>query len=400
MEACGLIVEYNPFHNGHQYHVEKAREQSKADCLIAVMSGTFLQRGEPAIIDKFHRAKAALASGVDIVIELPYAYAVQSSRYFAKGAVLSLHALGASSICFGSESGEIAPFYDGVRRLNEKRQTYDELVKRYLKQGLSYPEASSKAYQDIGIEGLDLFQPNNILGFSYVRTIVEHQLPIRALTIKRKSSHYHDEEIKGKIASATSIRKALKKHALTDELVQAIPEATKEQLLNYKEKAGIWHDWDRYFPLLHYRVMTMTKEQLNEIHGVDEGIEGRIIEAMKRAENFNDLLKLVKTKRYTQVRLQRMFVHILTNTTKKQMEPFLKKNEAPYIRLLGMTENGRAYLNRVKKALDMPLIVNLNKMSDELYLDERALRAYYSILPDEKRLELFQQEFQLPIIYP
>ncbi|NLI67468.1 MAG: nucleotidyltransferase, partial [Bacilli bacterium] len=168
----------------------------------------------------------------------------------------------------------------------------------------------------------------------------------------------------------------------------------------YKEKAGIWHDWDRYFPLLHYRVMTMTKEQLNEIHGVDEGIEGRIIEAMKRAENFNDLLKLVKTKRYTQVRLQRMFVHILTNTTKKQMEPFLKKNEAPYIRLLGMTENGRAYLNRVKKALDMPLIVNLNKMSDELYLDERALRAYYSILPDEKRLELFQQEFQLPIIYP
>ena len=192
----------------------------------------------------------------------------------------------------------------------------------------------------------------------------------------------------------------MKKHALTDELVQAIPEATKEQLLNYKEKAGIWHDWDRYFPLLHYRVMTMTKEQLNEIHGVDEGIEGRIIEAMKRAENFNDLLKLVKTKRYTQVRLQRMFVHILTNTTKKQMEPFLKKNEAPYIRLLGMTENGRAYLNRVKKALDMPLIVNLNKMSDELYLDERALRAYYSILPDEKRLELFQQEFQLPIIYP
>lgn len=399
VKACGLIVEYNPFHNGHQYHVEQAKKEANADCLIAVMSGTFLQRGEPAIIDKFHRTKAALESGVDIVIELPYAYAVQSSRYFAKGAVLSLHALGVESICFGSESGQIEPFYNGVTLLQERREQYDQIVQSYLKQGLSYPAASDRAYKQIGIEGIDLFQPNNILGFSYVRTIVEHQLPIKALTIKRKNSHFHDEEIKGKIASATSIRKELKKNTFTNQLSEAVPEQSKKQIESYKEKTNLWHDWELYFPLLYYRLVTMTNEELEKIHGVEEGIETRIKKAIREAKSFADLIDRMKTKRYTQVRLQRMFVHILTNTTKNEIKPLLQATKVPYIRLLGMTENGRAYLNKVKKELETPMIVNLNKQNDSIYLDERALLTYYSVLPVEKRIKLFKQEFQLPIIY-
>lgn len=399
MKACGLIVEYNPFHNGHQYHVDEARKLTKADCMIAVMSGTFLQRGEPAIIDKFHRTKAALSSGVDIVIELPYAYAVQSSRYFAKGAVFSLHALGVSYICFGSESGEIEPFYEGVVKLEKNRTAYDNIVQTYIKQGLSYPAASDKAYKQIGIEEIDLFQPNNILGFSYVRTIVENKLPIQAKTIKRKSSHFHEEEISGKIASATSIRKELKKNTITEQLSETIPKPTKEQLKVYKEKSGLWHDWEAYFPLLYYRIITMTKDELKNIHGVDEGIEARIKNAIQKANGFAELINLVKTKRYTQVRLQRMFVHILTNTTKKQVEPFLQTNKVPYVRLLGMTDQGRMYLNKIKKALETPMIVNLTKQYDEIYLDERALQTYYAILPTDKRNELRKQEFRLPIIH-
>lgn len=398
MKATGLIVEYNPFHNGHQYHIDEARKHTGADCLIAVMSGTFLQRGEPAIIDKFHRTKAALSSGVDIVLELPYAYAVQSSRYFAKGAVLSLYALHVSAICFGSESGKIAPFYDGIRKLNANEKQYNETVQSYIKQGLSFPAASDKAYKEIGIEEIDLFQPNNILGFSYVRTIIENNLPMEATTIKRKSNHFHDETITGKIASATSIRKELKKDTISDQLNETIPAQTKIQLERYKEKAGLWHDWEAYFPYLYYRITTMTAEQLANIHGVDEGLETRIKNAIHHARSFSDLMDRVKTKRYTQVRLQRMFVHILTNTTKKQIEPFIQANRVPYIRLLGMTETGRAYLNKIKKTIETPIISNLNKQHDEIYLDERALQTYYSILPIEKRNELHKQEFQLPIM--
>lgn len=398
MKACGLIVEYNPFHNGHKYHVDEAKKVSGADCMIAVMSGTFLQRGEPAIIDKFHRTRAALASGVDIVIELPFAYAVQSSYYFAKGAVSSLNELNVATICFGSESGQIKPFFNGVNRLQTMQAEFDQLVQKHLNKGLSYPTANSKAYNEIGLDSLDLMQPNNILGFSYVKAIVENHFPIDALTIKRKSSNYHDEYITDRIASATSIRKELKTHEISQKLLGTLPIHSKNQLESYKEKATLWHDWEQYFPLLYYRITTMTKEELANIHGVDEGIESRIFDAVKIARNFSDLIERVKTKRYTHVRLQRMFVHILTNTTKKQVEQFFSLGSVPYIRLLGMTKTGRTYLNSIKKELSVPLITNLNKRYNMIYLDERALQTYYSILPIDIRMKLRKQEFELPII--
>src|SRR5690625_2759884 len=159
------------------------------------MSGSFLQRGEPAIIDKFHRTKAALTAGIDLVIELPFPFAVQSSELFAKGAVLSLNALGIHSICFGSESGEIEPFVHGVNQLTKHKDSYDETIRTYMHTGLSYPEASSKAYETIGIKDLNMLQPNNILGFSYVKTIIRNNLPIEPLTIQRMQSHFHEDKI-------------------------------------------------------------------------------------------------------------------------------------------------------------------------------------------------------------
>src|SRR5690625_4124814 len=211
MKACGLIVEYNPLHNGHLYHIEKAKSISQADCMIAVMSGSFLQRGEPAIIDKFHRAKAALASGVDIIVELPYPYAVQSSHLFAKGSVHSLAELGVSSICFGSESGDISNFTTSYHLWKENDAIYTDRLKRYLSAGHSFPLASMKALEFIGLTTgqMDLSQPNNILGFSYVKAILDDHLPIKPLTIKRTNNAYHEQEISSPIASATSIRREL-----------------------------------------------------------------------------------------------------------------------------------------------------------------------------------------------
>lgn len=398
MKACGLIVEYNPFHNGHQYHVTEAKKVTKADCMIAVMSGTFLQRGEPAIIDKFHRTKAALHAGVDLVVELPFPYAVQSSHYFAKGALLTLNALETDSICFGSESGDINAFYNGLTTLQEEQQQFDSIVQAYLQEGLAYPMASQQAYEQIGLAKLDLFQPNNILGFSYVRTLVENNLPIEATTIKRKDSHYHDENIHNSIASATSIRKELAEKKLSKKVKATLPKDSLAQLKLYKSKSTLWHDWELYYPLLHYRLTTMTRNELASIHGVDEGIEGRILHAVHEAHSFQNLLERVKTKRYTQVRLQRMFVHILTNTTKAEIKQFFSSETIPYVRLLGMTKQGQAYLRRIKKNRTVPLMTNLNKENLDLYLDERALNTYYSVLPVEHRINLRKQEFQLPII--
>lgn len=398
MKACGLIVEYNPFHNGHEYHVQEAKKTTEADCMIAVMSGSFLQRGEPALIDKFHRAKAALASGVDIVVELPFAYAVQSSHYFARGALLTLDALQTDAICFGSESGNIELFYEGVTHLHHHKDQYDQTVQTYVREGLSYPQASHKAYEAIGMSYLDLFQPNNILGFSYVKTIVENKLPIEATTIKRKSSHYHDEQIEDTIASATSIRNELSEAELSDKVVTTLPNSSLEQIKQYKNNATLWHDWELYYPFLHYRLTTMSRDELTKIHGVDEGIEGRLLSAIHHTESFQDLIEHVKTKRYTQVRLQRMFVHILTNTTKREIDQFFNLPSLPYVRLLGMTERGRKYLHKIKKTQETPVLTNLNRENEFVYLDERALNVYYSVIPTNKRKSLRQQEFQLPIM--
>ncbi|MFC4557001.1 nucleotidyltransferase [Virgibacillus kekensis] len=402
MDACGLIVEYNPFHNGHVYHLQQAKKVSGADCMIAVMSGSFLQRGEPAIIDKFHRTKAALATGIDIVVELPYPYAVQSSDMFAKGSVLTLNRIGVSSICFGSESGEISHFTRSCQTFRDKEIIYKETLHNNLDEGISFPEASKDAYQKIGLTSadMDLSKPNNILGFSYVKTILDYKLPINPLTIKRTKSGYHDQDITGSIASATSIRKKLfAAGTLTDEIKSALPEETIHQLNTYRTSASTWHTWEYYFDLLQYRVLTMPADVLASIHGVDEGLEHRIRKTAREATTFQEWMEKLKTKRYTWTRLQRTFVHILTNTTKNDVMYAKDISHVPYVRLLGMTKIGQAYLNKQKKQMDVPLISGLNRSMDSmLHLEERASNAYYSILPPKKRNLFHRQELQPPII--
>jgi len=405
MKACGLIVEYNPFHNGHYYHIKKAKKTSNADCIIAVMSGNFLQRGEPAIIDKFSRAKAALISGADIVLELPYVYAVQNSDHFAEGAVQTLHAIGVSSICFGSESGDINHFIKSYHIFRDKAAIYKMTLKQWLDGGFSFPEASMHAYEAIGLttSQFDLSQPNNILGYSYVKAILSHGFDIEPLTIKRHNNHYHQQEVTDRIASATSIRKELfsENEEMTAKAAAALPEATIEQLRKYKEQTGHWHNWEHYFPLLNYQVQTMSSEDMKKIHGVTEGLEQRVKKTAKTAETMQAWIEEIKTKRYTWTRIQRMFVHILTNTKKTDLEPYLYSSEKmPYIRLLGMTKTGQHYLNGIKKDLDIPIITALSRtMHPMLQLEEKATAAYYSILNPSSRKKLAKQELTQPVIY-
>ncbi|SHG88380.1 nucleotidyltransferase [Virgibacillus chiguensis] len=394
MNACGLIVEYNPFHNGHVYHVQHAKKLAKTDCIIAVMSGSFLQRGEPAMIDKFHRAKAALKEGVDIVIELPYTFAVQSSELFAKGAVLALHALQVSSICFGSESGDINHFKESYQKLTKNMDTYQVALKQNLNRGLAFPEASKNAYEIIGLSSMNLTQPNNILGFSYLKTIYDYHLPIQPLTIQRTQSGYHDKTIYGSIASATSIREAIQKEdSITASIRNAIPQTMYEQLITYKRTASTWHTWEAYFPLLHYRASTMSAQELSLIQGVDEGLEYRIKKTAKHAHTFQDWMEKLKTKRYTWTRLQRMCVHILTNTKKSDIEALYNLTAIPYVRILGFTKQGQKYLHERKKTLVTPIIHQMSRnMHPMLQMEEKASNAYYSILPIAIKQNLLKQE--------
>ncbi|MCD5322574.1 MULTISPECIES: nucleotidyltransferase [Pontibacillus] len=402
MKSCGLIVEYNPFHFGHLYHLQQSKEASGADCMIAVMSGNFLQRGEPAIIDKWHRTEIALSQGVDVVLELPYVFAVQNSDLFAKGSVLTLSEIGVDTICFGSEQGDISPFLKAYEHVNAHETSYKESLHQYLDQGFSFPEASRHAYEAIGLSNhaIDLSQPNNILGYSYTKTILDHDLSITPMTIKRTQSGYHDETITHQIASATSIRKSiLEGKEMTKEAEGSLPGSSIEKLMEYKQKATGWHDWERYFPLLQYKLTTLSPEEIRSFHGVEEGLEHRLLHTIKEATNFSEWMTLLKTKRYTWTRLQRTITHILTHTKKQEIEPILQLNQLPYVRLLGMSETGRSYIRQQKKKMGVPILPNVQSGNHEFVtIEERSVDAYLSCLPAEQKKRLRKRELGPPVM--
>lgn len=401
MKAVGLVVEYNPFHNGHFFHVEQAKILSNADAVIAVMSGPFLQRGEPALLSKWHRARMALLGGVDIVFELPYAFATQKAETFARGAIDILASSGCDYVCFGSESGHIDNFYSTLHFIKKNQEIYDHLIRKNMNGGMSYPSATSLAFQELGPSSgmVDLSKPNNILGFQYIRAIEELRLPMTPLTIARKNAGYHDSELSTTdIASATSIRKSIfSNDGQLDELSSYVPTTTYSELLDYEKRFGQFVHWENYWPLLQYRLLTTDKRELARIYEVEEGIENRLLQTVEKANSFSEFMTLLKTKRYTRTRLQRLCVHILTNTNKAEMKE--RSNRPSYLRLLGMTDMGRQYLNKWKKHTSLPIVSRLASYDgDEMQLDIKAAKTYSLGMPKNKRQSALSLEYtQAPI---
>ncbi|MGM0873547.1 MAG: nucleotidyltransferase [Bacillota bacterium] len=400
MNALGLVVEYNPFHNGHFYHLTESIKETNADIVIAVMSGNFLQRGEPAIVSKWERTKMALHSGVDLIVELPYAFATQKAETFANGAVSILEALHCKSLCFGSELGEISPFLHANEFLLTSKQQYDELIKRHIKTGVSYPTALTLAFQELtdGHEILDLSLPNNILGFHYVKAIYQQQAQMKPYTIKRTSAGYHEQDfVSPTIASATSIRKALFSNKGT--ITHYVPKVTLQIMNEYLEKNGLLHRWENYFHLLKYTIMTMSKDDLHDIYEVEEGLEHRMINNILDAHSFQDFMERIKTKRYTWTRLQRLCTHILTKTTKQQMSSINHNQTSPYIRLLGMSSKGQSYLSKMKKQIELPIISKLSNFQHPLLdADIKAANTYNLIFPEPLQSMLLKAEYATPPI--
>lgn len=377
--------------------MQETKKLTQSDIIIAVMSGPFLQRGEPALISKWYRTKMALANGVDLVVELPYVFATQKAETFANGAISILNALRVSEICFGSEDGQIENFYNTISVQKNEEETFNCLVKQFMDAGNSYAKATSDAFSHIltSEKNIDMSQPNNILGFQYMKAILSQNSSIQAQTIKRFASHYHDETFNDQhIASATSIRKQLFSEEGSFTTIEPfLPQATTSLLANYKQNYGILHNWEQYFSFFKYKLMTMSSGDLRHIYEIEEGLEHRILSKIQNSSSFYSFMEALKTKRYTWTRLQRACTHILTNTTKEEIRSANIEQHAPYIRLLGMSQKGQTYLSKNKKKIELPILTH-TKTFDHAALDieKKVNSVYFSIMHEPLRTQLLKQD--------
>lgn len=400
MNVVGIITEHNPYHNGHLYHVDMAREVCGADYVISVMSGHFLQRGEPALFNKWARAKMAILGGVDIVIELPTAYSVRSASAFAMGSVALLNATGVvTHICFGSESGSLDELLPSARILADEPREFKILLAEYLGAGLSYPVARARAITRLmGGSGnsADIHSsPNNILGIEYLRSLILLKSSIKPVTIRRFSAGYHDRSMDGRsaIASATSIRDELQVCGrLTEDIRRVVPESTFTIM---HEETGKGHGpvfLKDCAEILFYLLRTMPVEKVAGLLDVGEGLENRICEVSRSAGSVMELIAGVKTKRYTWTRIQRILCYILLGYTKEQAEVFDRSGPL-YIRILGLSAKGRELLKKIKKNAAVPAITRTvpylaraDEMSGMLQFDVRATDLYALLCPAVKIL--------------
>jgi predicted nucleotidyltransferase len=376
MKAIGIIAEYNPFHNGHLYHLNKIKEKYKDYTIILVMTGNFTERGDVAIIDKWKRCEIALKYGIDLVIELPYPFSTQSADYFSYGAITILENLNVEKVIFGSESDNIEDL-ELIAKTQIDNEEFDKLVGIYSKLGKNYPTAISCAIEDLTNKKIET--PNDLLGISYIKTIIKNNYKIKAETIKR-TNNYHDSTLDNNISSATSIREALKNK---EPVINQVPKEVESYLNNL-------HFIDDYFNILKYKIIT--EEDLSIYQTVDEGIDKLLKKEITNATSINDLIMKIKSKRYTYNKLSRMLLHILCNFTKEKRNLF---NKISYIRILGFNDTGRSYLNAIKKDISLPIISKITKEKDEMLNYEIETTKIYDIILNEN---LVKKEFE-KIIY-
>lgn len=388
MKACGVIVEYNPFHNGHRYHLEQARCKSQADVIICAMSGNFLQRGEAAIIDKWQRANSALQNGADIVLELPFEWAVQSADYFAQGGVMMLAAIGCDSLCFGTDSQEKMDYQHIGQFLHQNHQQLNQLFHQMADEKLSYAENMIRVFQALEIDiPFDHKQPNHILGLSYAKANSQLPKQMELLAIERKNSGYHDEGFTSEtIASATAIRRGI---FCGEEITPYVPASSLDHLEDQKVCL------EDYFPYLKFRLLTMDLAELQQIYQMEEGLAFRMKKLIRSCFSYESLINQLKSKRYSRTRIQRLLLYCLLNVRKEEIR---NAWQTPSIRILGFTEKGQGYLNKVKKQLPYPLITRVGKVeatrlsltirSDEVYrlanphIQEQNFRTMIKMLKD------------------
>ncbi|NLL01929.1 MAG: nucleotidyltransferase [Mollicutes bacterium] len=358
MDVIGIICEYNPFHNGHKYHIDKIKELYPDSLIILVLNGYFLERGEVSVLTKEDKTKIALENNIDIVLEHPFVFGSNSADIFAESSVIMLNHLKVNKIIFGSESNDIETLTKIAKMQLE--EDFHQKVKEHLKKGINYPTALNKSLDT------ELNTPNDLLGVAYIKAILKNNFDIKPITIKRTNS-YHDIKSNNSIVSASNIRTKFKNKQSVDKytsyahLIQNI----NEELL---------------FKLLKYKILT--EPNLNKYLSIDEGIEYKLIKEINNASSVEELIMKVKSKRYTYNRIRRMLIHILIGLTKEDKNQI----DLEYIKVLGFNKKGQEYLKKHKKDSSIPIT---RKISTEYLAQRYELKAslLYDLLTENNTYE-------------
>lgn len=371
LKTVGIVAEYNPFHNGHLYQLGEAKRLSGADFAVAIMSGSFVQRGTPAFLDKMNRTKMALESGIDLVIELPVRYATASAEYFSMGAISLLENLGIiDSLCFGSECGDTMSMKIIAEYIQKDCDDFNKSIAKHVKNGFSFPAAREKALfehcKSIPEETVRniICSPNNILGIEYLKALSYLSSNITPFTVRRKQTGYHDPSLEiapdedYSIHSATAIRSALEKYTDLKAIQASVPDNVYqllEQTKTYPVTPNLLSD------MLYYAIATSTVEELSSILDITPDLARTIKNCLPEFENFEQFIFVLKSKQFTYTRISRCLLHIILGIQNYHLKGLTSKEIAPYARVLGFRRPASILLKEAKQKSRIPIIT---KMAD------------------------------------
>lgn len=366
-EVLGIIGEYNPFHNGHLYHIAKSKQETGAQYVVCVISGNFVQRGDTSIINKWAKAKMALAGGADLVIELPTVYSISSAENFAEGAIKILNSLKiVDTLSFGMEADDVAILNNIANVLYTEPKEYTTILAHELKKGNSFPKARENALMmylnDIKKYANVLSGSNNILGIEYLKALKRTKSYMMPVGIKRQKVLYNDEYMVDEFASATAIRKMLKTRQF-DDMRKAMPKSSYRILGEELKQGHYVIDLSKFEKEIIYTLRKMSQEDINSLPDVSEGLDVSIKNAANSCNTLEELINIVKSKRFTQTRIQRILLYALLGIDKKQMNT--AKKVEPYIRVLGFNENGKRLISEILRINPkLPVITSVKKYMD------------------------------------
>ncbi len=349
-KVLGIVAEYNPFHNGHLYHIENAKSKTESDYVVAVISGNFTQRGDTSIVNKWEKAKMALNNGVDLVIELPTIYSISSAENFANGAIKILNDMGIINyISFGMEAEDITILNNIANVLYDEPKEYKDILKKELKDGITYAKgmeiAICKYLKDDKYKNV-LIGSNNILGIEYLKSLKRLKSGIIPIGIKREKVFYNSRRIIDDYASATGIRYLLEKRQI-EEISKLVPNSTFNTLIENIRSGKYNINIYNFSKEIMYKLRSMSIKDISDLPEVTEGLEYLIKESSEYTNNILELINNIKSKRYTQNRIQRILLYALLNINKSDME--ISKKVKPYVRVLGFSENGQKLLSEISR---------------------------------------------------
>ncbi len=392
MNILGVVVEYNPFHNGHKYHIEQSKKVCNSNKVIAVMSGNYVQRGEPAIMSKYSRTKIALENGVDLVLELPTIYSTSSAELFSHSAMSILHKTNIiDSVCFGSEIGNIEKLQAVADILTNEPDEFKSFLKDELSKGVSFPKARELALKTYNPNLADvLSSPNNILGVEYLKSLNKLESNITPYTITRTLANYHDTTIEqgNSIASATSIRKIILEEPTNfNAIYQCVPIETYN-LINDYNQSKLYTNMENIFIFLKFKLSHLKLDELNNIYDVTEGLGELLLNKIQISTSYSNLIQNLKSKRYTQTKIQRMLLHLLLNITKEDIDLYKTINYIPYIRVLGFRKDCSMLLSELIEKSSVPVVTNIKNaqlcdIGSKMLNDEFIYTNIYNQLIDE-----------------